>query len=664
VWGLFADQERDHNVIRAKSSGLSLEDHTSHVIAAASTLVERCGTAALSAFGLPVSMLPRLRETTLRAARVHDWGKATSSYQGFLEDGSEQILRHEILSGILARGAGESPEVLAVAVGHHRKFNRDFWSPKGIDCRIFSSAIGQGEDYVLDQRELRRELHELLDTLELWAEDLTEGDRRLVALCRLFLIAADGAASARRSGAPAFLGESLAHGLEALDYSRIIEARYPRGFCPRPFQITTSKAGPSVLVVAGCGSGKSAAAYLWAREMGRKRFFFCLPTTGTATEHWMDYAKDFGSLIHSRVEVDYALLGREGAEGVELWSTPLVVCTADTVLGVCSWSKKASYGFPAFLDATFVFDEIHSYDRVLFGRLLAFLRLFPDAPVLLATASLPRARLEALREARPSLEIIEGPRELENLPRYEPPGAGCSGDRVLAVRNTVGRAVEAWKGHGFLCHSRFRYCDRVRIHRHAIDAFKAGACRLTATQVAEMSLDLSADSLDTEEAPIPAMIQRLGRLNRFGEQTGRWSVCPVKEPLPYTMDELEQTRRWLNVLRGYGSRLSQSDLVRAWEESGHADEDCQPLEVMTDPLIVRPEPNREDGTTIPVLLESDVERVPDVWRARRVYLKAHEVPIPFRREVLGWQRVDATPVAPEEAIGYDPVTGAAWHSST
>ena len=137
--------------------------------------------------------------------------------------------------------------------------------------------------------------------------------------------------------------------------------------------------------------------YLWAREMGKKRFFFCLPTTGTATEHWMDYAKDFGSLIHSRVEVDYALLGREGAEGVELegaegvelWSTPLVVCTADTVLGVCSWSKKASYGFPAFLDATFVFDEIHSYDRVLFGRLLAFLRLFPDAPVLLATASLP-----------------------------------------------------------------------------------------------------------------------------------------------------------------------------------------------------------------------------------------------------------------------------------
>jgi len=75
------------------------------------------------------------------------------------------------------------------------------------------------------------------------------------------------------------------------------------------------------------------------------------------------------------------------------------------------------------------------------------------------------------------------------------------------------------------------------------------------------------------------------------------------------------------------------------------------------------EPNREDGTTIPVLLERDIEGVPHEWRARKVYLKAHEVPIPFRREVLGWQRVDATPVAREEAIRYDPLTGATWHPS-
>ena len=398
--------------------------------------------------------------------------------------------------------------------------------------------------------------------------------------------------------------------------------------------------------------------------MGRKRLFFCFPTTGTATEHWIDYARDLGALIHSRVEVDHAMLGRDASEGVELWSTPLVVCTADTVLGLCGWAKKAAYGFPALLDASFVFDEIHSYDRILFGRLLAFLELLPEAPVLLASASLPRPRLEALRRARPDLHLVEGPRELEDLPRYQPPGKEGSADRVLVVRNTVDRAVAARGDEGMLYHSRFRYLDRVRIHRQAIDSFKAGACRLTATQVAEMSLDLSAGLLDTDEAPVPAMIQRMGRLNRFGTSEGFWIVRTVESPLPYAEEDLEQSRSWVAVLASYGRQLSQSDLIEAWEEVGHSSEECRPLEVLTDPVTVQPAPTREDGTTIPVLLEQDAGAVPNEWRARRVYLRAHEVPVPVRPVVMKWSKIDSIPIAPASAIAYDGSTGAAWRSRT
>jgi CRISPR-associated endonuclease/helicase Cas3 len=605
-----------------------------------------------------------LEKVTIEAARVHDWGKATSGFQRMLEEDAEQILRHEILSAILARRAGLPVEVVAVVVGHHQKFHREFWSPAAVDCRVFASTLGLGADYVLDQRMANRELHELLDELELWAESLSADDRRFIALCRLLLISADGAASARQSDAARFLSDSLAHGLEQEDYDALIRSRYPSGFTARPFQVRASRAGRSVLVIAGCGTGKSAAAYLWAREHGKKRLFFCFPTTGTATEHWLDYARDLGALVHSRVEVDHALLGRDAAEGVELWSTPLIVCTVDTVLGLCAWAKKAAYGFPALLESSFVFDEVHSYDRVLFGRLLAFLELFPEAPVLLASASLPRPRLEALKRARPDLDLVEGPRDLEDLPRYEPPGVEGQADRVLVVRNTVDRAVASWCGEGVLYHSRFRYCDRVRIHRKAIDSFKTGACRLTATQVAEMSLDLSAGLLDTDEAPVPAMIQRMGRLNRWGEGTGLWIVRHVDNALSYLPVDLEQTRLWIVKLDSYSRRLSQSDLIRAWEDVGHCAEECRPLEVLTHPVEVQPAPTREDGTTIPVLLEDDAAAVPEDWRKRKVYLRAREVPIPFRRVVTMWREIDSVPVAPPEAIEYDELTGAAWRSNT
>jgi CRISPR-associated endonuclease/helicase Cas3 len=80
---------------------------------------------------------------------------------------------------------------------------------------------------------------------------------------------------------------------------------FPPGFEFRKFQRDVAEfdsdsapASRLTLAVAGCGSGKSLAAYLWARrrcqawaDEGRTnfRFIFTLPTTGTTTEHFKDY---------------------------------------------------------------------------------------------------------------------------------------------------------------------------------------------------------------------------------------------------------------------------------------------------------------------------------------------------------------------------------------
>jgi len=155
--------------------------------------------------------------------------------------------------------------------------------------------------------------------------------------------------------------------------------------------------------------------------------FFCLPTTGTTTEHFKDYALESGidaSLTHSRARVDLKAIAetapqeearaddadaaesaraalnaeRDKIESLALWSTPLVVSTADTVLGLMSNARRSIYSLPAIMSGAIVFDEIHAFDDQMFGHLLVFLKNFPRLPVLLMTASLPEERRRAEAE--------------------------------------------------------------------------------------------------------------------------------------------------------------------------------------------------------------------------------------------------------------------------
>src|SRR5689334_11389917 len=172
---------------------------------------------------------------------------------------------------------------------------------------------------------------------------VTEAERRTLALIKGLGISADVAASAIAArgkwasdySLTDFVRDSFAVGLKPFDLSKLIsnwawarsgeddgsrrhdEISLPPKFETRRFQnhVAASKSFLT-LAQAGCGSGKSLAAYLWARNWCEKfeaegrtnfRLFFCLPTTGTTTEHFKDYALESGidaSLTHSRSKVD------------------------------------------------------------------------------------------------------------------------------------------------------------------------------------------------------------------------------------------------------------------------------------------------------------------------------------------------------------------------
>jgi len=101
--------------------------------------------------------------------------------------------------------------------------------------------------------------------------------------------------------------------------------------------------------------------------------------------------------------------------------------------------------------------------------------------------------------------------------------------RTLIICNTVDRArkihaaITAAQSQKVatdlvLLHSRFRPRDRARQQDRLMAVWNAQAGQIVvATQVVEAGVDLSAAILWTEIAPLPSIVQRLGRLNRAGE---------------------------------------------------------------------------------------------------------------------------------------------------
>ena len=173
-----------------------------------------------------------------------------------------------------------------------------------------------------------------------------------------------------------------------------------------------------------------------------------------------------------------------------------------------------------------------------------------------------------------------------------------------------------------LYHSRFRYVDRVERHKDVVNAFgiEHGSAFAITTQVAEMSLDLSADLLITELAPIPALIQRLGRLNRRAKPDGSSGIRPFivtepESPLPYRLDALVSSRDWLKALGDLPR--SQADLVSpdVWHQEPLPKSTGQPT-LQTAQFIwldggfcTEAWPLREASPGLDVILRSDVERL-------------------------------------------------------
>ncbi len=225
--------------------------------------------------------------------------------------------------------------IAAVAsAGHHRKFWQRAIAPldsgAGTEMELFTDhpefyelleagarrlELGEPPTLTRTRVEVSRR-RSIVQALEDWETEWREyararpRDQKLAAVAKAFVLAADVAGSAlpRSEKRLSWIDEQLAQRATADDFRAVVDSRLA-GRAPRPFQLAVAaSSAPITFVRAGCGSGKTVAAYMWAaQQQPGRQLWVTYPTTGTTTEGFRDYVADVNivaRLEHSRREID------------------------------------------------------------------------------------------------------------------------------------------------------------------------------------------------------------------------------------------------------------------------------------------------------------------------------------------------------------------------
>jgi CRISPR-associated endonuclease/helicase Cas3 len=737
------------NILLAKSfdsghwkGSYGLVGHTADVVNAVTVLLENIGQGIINQFDLKCSW-EGFRATARLSAYLHDWGKANDHFQMMVRGKRDirenpQLIRHELASMLLAweyrEWLQQCPNAdfrtaLVAAGGHHLKLGWDSKTQSPNDelgeirngsgsdrlslytgsqyfrgmLKYGVKALGLPKQLKLSVKPSREwTVNEIKSKRRLLLEDFIDWqvtDSNFVSVVKALIIAADSVGSALPNTdlkISDWIEKQVSVKLAESEVEQVVNQRL-NGQEMRPFQVALGESQLRVtLARAGCGTGKTLGAYNWAKRYAvNRKLFFCYPTTGTSTEGFIDYVHDRvdSVLLHSRSDVDLAHLMLTGdeddtatkLESFKTWGTKVSVCTVDTVLGLLQCNRRPMYCFPAIAQAAFVFDEVHCYDNRLFGGLLRFLEVV-KAPVLLMSASFLPWQLEAIQKAvGESMEIIEGAKELELLPRYRfhlsdnpdwervtqelektyalPNGEHICG-KVLWVCNQVSTAITVYKDakqrglNAVLYHSRYRYQDRVDHHRAVIAAFKGNKPVIAiATQVAEMSLDLSATLLVSQIANPAGLIQRLGRLNRryIGRSLDAIFYPDPKVRFPYSQEDLDSGRTMLETFTDEVSQAALAEWLERSPQQGKPDKETVLFNEIKK-WQAYPAPCREAGHTVTALLEQD-KQIVDKLPAK--VLPKYTIPLLSTKKVQKWERHrKGYPIAPSREWAYSTELGA------
>jgi len=547
---------------------IPLQEHTDHVVAEARAILASRPFVKKKYRELTGK---DLEKRVLTAAKYHDMGKQHPKWQDACRKDREIFqktkqeakmyhlrkanFRHEIASLLLDSKLQSLSDAVRVAIGaHHGKLSEDCahrWEdPQQGGAELWRLFKGIKNQVSFLEPPTFRFDHAVLNRYEF-------------AGPRSYLQLADHRASAREE-------------CQELPTLRAFEYRFPHA-SKRGVQkvIKQLHDEPFAILRAPTGSGKTDAALLWAQHQidsqRADRLVIAMPTRFTANALSINVAENLSlvGLYHSsawfqRIQggeslpaKDNDLIHRE-QQLARLLETPITVTTIDHLCISLTGTREDHHAiFFNLAHSCVVIDEADFYDEFTQWNIVVLLRALRllQVPVLLMSATVPNSSKEFFSQSgftpweihedktdaereRYDIQIRERPvvvpddcKDLFALAEHVP---------IIIYLNTVVRAQNFYrwfKQHGYseenviLYHSRFTEPHKAYIEKRLSDnlgamAWKDGKAKGVAilTQIGELSVNISADVMISDICPLDRLVQRAGRLSRFGVSVGELHI--------------------------------------------------------------------------------------------------------------------------------------------
>ncbi len=541
------------------------------------------------------------QDLAYKGAILHDIGKAHPEFQKRLRERNifQKTFRHEIASlfFISLFPIEEHQALIEMVVGHHKSVKDDI-AEKGLldlenneDYEIFH--LGNWDEWSIDANELLN--HFGIITKVISKSEALENLSYVVDYCkkatkkkgysewRGLLMGADHFASALINSTEKELKNCFIK--PDLTFFNRVNSLYPLS------QIDASSNKKHTIVVACTGAGKTD--FLFRRCKGR--VFYTLPFQASINAMYKRVAKDLKKdnpnldirVLHAASSVVKIKVNTEEEALQSLFGSSVKILTPHQLASIAFGLK----GFESILldlkGCDVILDEIHTYTGIsqsIVIKIIEILKMI-ECNIHIGTATMPSIlydKVISTLNREDVLEISLSVEELDNFDRhiihkidsFEQSKTIIKeaidlGQKVLVVMNRVERAQIVFEQLSalypgvdiLLLHSRFKRGDRNEKEKELIGLDDNGdptikfntsnkACIVVSTQILEVSLDINFDIMVTEAAPLDALIQRFGRINRkrtkenIGNKKRIYVIAPSlyeDEALPYSLPILNKT---------------------------------------------------------------------------------------------------------------------------